>query len=431
MTMMEHRNIDKRFHAVDLDPYGSASVFLDSAVQCVSDKGILMVTCTDMAVLCGNTPEACYNKYDAITVRLKCCHEMALRILLRSIDSHANRYTRYIEPLLAISIDFYVRVFVRVHTGARNAKDSGTKIGTVLVCSGCHSMEVLPLLRKTEEGSSVKYSPCVIRQSIMGSHCNPRALKTNAPVELLWDICRTVAMNTNVSTERFNENAPGRKILEHKVKNTINFNLHPEASLQTKNEQMVRFQCNKCDVKCQNESNQIMKEKLTSFLAPRFSVEAEDPIKSLLLLNELSWENTDIESNISRTTLYTIDCDFGSEKIKRDAKLTNVSTATTDNRCNITTAVSAFIATNTSDTITTTTSTNTTIDIVTTAKERTGYDNTSILVELDEWTSIPMDELEEFWLYLCPVIEEVELEKTAQLSYIKCDTKNVSHQLTQ
>ncbi|EYC10749.1 hypothetical protein Y032_0054g2531 [Ancylostoma ceylanicum] len=39
VTMMEHRNIDKRFHAVDLDPYGSASVFLDSAVQCVADRG--------------------------------------------------------------------------------------------------------------------------------------------------------------------------------------------------------------------------------------------------------------------------------------------------------------------------------------------------------------------------------------------------------
>ncbi|KHJ96699.1 N2,N2-dimethylguanosine tRNA methyltransferase [Oesophagostomum dentatum] len=125
VTMMEHRNVDKRFHAVDLDPYGSASVFLDSAVQCVADGGILMVTCTDMAVLCGNTPETCYNKYGSTTVRLKCCHEMALRILLRSIDSHANRYSRFIEPLLSISVDFYVRVFVRLHTGARMTKDSG------------------------------------------------------------------------------------------------------------------------------------------------------------------------------------------------------------------------------------------------------------------------------------------------------------------
>lgn len=34
-----------------------------------------MVTCTDMAVLCGNTPEACYAKYNSIGLRHKCCHE--------------------------------------------------------------------------------------------------------------------------------------------------------------------------------------------------------------------------------------------------------------------------------------------------------------------------------------------------------------------
>lgn len=41
-----------------------------------------MVTCTDMAVLCGNTPETCYNKYGSTTVRLKCCHEMVFQIFV-------------------------------------------------------------------------------------------------------------------------------------------------------------------------------------------------------------------------------------------------------------------------------------------------------------------------------------------------------------
>jgi len=47
---------------VDLDPYGSPSVFLDSAVQSVADGGILMCTATDMAVLCGSNGEVCYSK---------------------------------------------------------------------------------------------------------------------------------------------------------------------------------------------------------------------------------------------------------------------------------------------------------------------------------------------------------------------------------
>ena len=41
---------------------------------------------------------------------------MALRILLASIESAANRYKRYIVPVLSISVDFYIRVFVRIYT---------------------------------------------------------------------------------------------------------------------------------------------------------------------------------------------------------------------------------------------------------------------------------------------------------------------------
>ena len=47
---------------VDIDPYGSPCTFLDSAVQCVRDGGLLMCTATDTAVLCGNHGEVCYAK---------------------------------------------------------------------------------------------------------------------------------------------------------------------------------------------------------------------------------------------------------------------------------------------------------------------------------------------------------------------------------
>ncbi len=36
------------YDAVDLDPYGSPVQLLDSAVQAVSEGGLLMVTATDM-----------------------------------------------------------------------------------------------------------------------------------------------------------------------------------------------------------------------------------------------------------------------------------------------------------------------------------------------------------------------------------------------
>lgn len=50
---------DKRFTVIDLDPYGGPNKFLDAAIQSIEEGGLLMVTATDMAVLAGNTPEAC------------------------------------------------------------------------------------------------------------------------------------------------------------------------------------------------------------------------------------------------------------------------------------------------------------------------------------------------------------------------------------
>jgi tRNA (guanine26-N2/guanine27-N2)-dimethyltransferase len=47
---------------VDLDPYGSLAVFLDSMVQCVVDGGTLMCSATDMAVLAGGNAEVCFSK---------------------------------------------------------------------------------------------------------------------------------------------------------------------------------------------------------------------------------------------------------------------------------------------------------------------------------------------------------------------------------
>ena len=46
----------------------------------------------------------------------------ALRIVLQCVESHANRYGRYIIPLLSISADFYVRVFVRIFSGPAMCK---------------------------------------------------------------------------------------------------------------------------------------------------------------------------------------------------------------------------------------------------------------------------------------------------------------------
>ncbi|XP_018576509.1 probable tRNA (guanine(26)-N(2))-dimethyltransferase [Anoplophora glabripennis] len=160
LLMYQHRK-GNQFDVIDLDPYGCPSVFLDSAVQAVKEGGLLLITATDMAVLAGNSPETCYSKYGAVSLRIKSCHEMALRILLQCIEAHANRYGRYIIPLISLSADFYVRVFVRVFSGAYKCKFTTSKLSHVYHCTGCDSFALQPLgiLRTNDKNNKqVKFS---------------------------------------------------------------------------------------------------------------------------------------------------------------------------------------------------------------------------------------------------------------------------------
>eukprot|EP00123_Amoebidium_parasiticum_P015566 comp23035_c2_seq2/m.36836 comp23035_c2_seq2/g.36836 ORF comp23035_c2_seq2/g.36836 comp23035_c2_seq2/m.36836 type:complete len:553 (-) comp23035_c2_seq2:78-1736(-) len=159
LVCYQHRDPLVRFDAIDLDPYGSPSIFLDGAIQAVAEGGLMLVTCTDMAVLAGNHSEAGFAKYGAMPVKTHCCHELALRIVLQCLEVHAARYKRYIVPLISLSIDFYVRVFVRVYTSASEVKKSASKLGTLYVCTGCETHHTQALGKVTDTGKGTKYTP--------------------------------------------------------------------------------------------------------------------------------------------------------------------------------------------------------------------------------------------------------------------------------
>nr|XP_032624067.1 tRNA (guanine(26)-N(2))-dimethyltransferase isoform X4 [Chelonoidis abingdonii] len=158
MLMYQQKAEKHPFDIIDLDPYGSPAIFLDAAVQAVSEGGLLCVTCTDMAVMAGNSGETCYSKYGAMSIKGKFCHEMALRIILHSLDLRANCYQRYIVPLLSVSADFYIRVFVRVFTGQATVKASASKQALLYNCVGCGTHQFQRLGKMTGHGSNFKYS---------------------------------------------------------------------------------------------------------------------------------------------------------------------------------------------------------------------------------------------------------------------------------
>lgn len=197
----------KEFDVVDLDPYGSPSVFLDSAVQSVSDGGLLMCTATDMAVLCGSNGEVCYSKYGSYPLRGKYCHEMALRILLACIESHANRYKRYIVPVLSVRMDFYVRVFVRIFTSASAMKNTPLKLSYVYQCVGCDSFHLQCLARTVTKKNSVRFLPGfgpVVPQecSDCGKKYNVGGPIWSAPIHN-QDWVSSILSNINSTKERY------------------------------------------------------------------------------------------------------------------------------------------------------------------------------------------------------------------------------------
>ncbi|OXU20229.1 hypothetical protein TSAR_006152 [Trichomalopsis sarcophagae] len=171
-TMVMYQNRKTKFDAVDLDPYGCPTIFLDGAVQCIKDNGLLLVTATDMAVLAGNSPETCYVKYGAVSLKSKSCHEMALRILLQHIASHAGRYGKVITPLLSISADFYIRVFLKIHTSQAACKKNTSNLGLVYQCVGCESLTLQPL--GTNPSNNVYKLPHAPAVDKLCSICNHR-----------------------------------------------------------------------------------------------------------------------------------------------------------------------------------------------------------------------------------------------------------------
>ncbi|KAH7828199.1 putative N2,N2-dimethylguanosine tRNA methyltransferase [Monocercomonoides exilis] len=154
--MLLNKNQKTYFNIIDLDPYGTAAPFIDAAIQSVADGGLLAVTCTDMGVLAGNHIDTCYNKYGVVAHKAKYCHEMALRILLSTLATRAALHGKYIVPQLSLSVDFYVRCFVRVFISPTKAKETGCHLSWLWQCNSCPAFWLQCIMEKKSEKEAKK-----------------------------------------------------------------------------------------------------------------------------------------------------------------------------------------------------------------------------------------------------------------------------------
>ena len=116
-------------HWIDIDPYGSPTPFIDSAMQSMARSGVMEVSATDTAALTGSSKTALMRRYGA-RVRTDClAHDSGMRVMLSNISRIAARHDRTIEPLLSIWDSHHLRVSFRVMKSVSSANILEEKIG--------------------------------------------------------------------------------------------------------------------------------------------------------------------------------------------------------------------------------------------------------------------------------------------------------------
>ncbi len=145
LLLSTHAAPRKRFHYVDVDPFGSPAPYLDSAVRALRDGGLLALTATDLAPLCGVHPQACIRKYGGKPLRTAYCHELAVRLLIGCLATTAAKHDIGIRPVFSHSTQYYIRIYALVSHGARKADESLREMGFVIHCFEC-------LHRETSKG---------------------------------------------------------------------------------------------------------------------------------------------------------------------------------------------------------------------------------------------------------------------------------------
>ncbi|MBS7251086.1 MAG: tRNA (guanine(10)-N(2))-dimethyltransferase [Candidatus Freyarchaeota archaeon] len=154
LFLAENAAYGKRFDVIDIDPFGSPVPFLDSALSAIrKNEGLLCLTATDMAPLCGIHRDACLRKYGGVPLRTMYCHEVAVRLLISCAVLTAAKREIALIPLLSHSTDHYVRTYLKTSSGVENTNESVEQVGYLIHCPSCHFRQLKPGIASTLSGT--------------------------------------------------------------------------------------------------------------------------------------------------------------------------------------------------------------------------------------------------------------------------------------
>jgi tRNA (guanine26-N2/guanine27-N2)-dimethyltransferase len=130
-------NSKQRFTIVDLDPFGSPANYIDCVMRSVQNGGLVSITATDTAVLCGKYPDVCLRKYYGISLSTPYSNELALRLLMSLMALTSSRLGIGIRPLFAHTKMHYVRIYVQAVLSSKMANSVFDNIGYIQHCFRC------------------------------------------------------------------------------------------------------------------------------------------------------------------------------------------------------------------------------------------------------------------------------------------------------
>ena len=116
------------FDFIEIDPFGSPVPFLDSAVQKIKHNGVLSVTATDTAALCGTYPRTTLRRYGIKVEKTLWHEELGLRNLIAYCQRQAAKYEKVLTPILSYTNQHYYKVFFKVDQSRTKAVETLKKL---------------------------------------------------------------------------------------------------------------------------------------------------------------------------------------------------------------------------------------------------------------------------------------------------------------
>lgn len=132
----------KKVDAIDIDPFGTPTPFIDSAIRTLRKKrGLLLLTATDTSALIGKFPQSARRKYGVYTFATPFGGEVAVRTLIYYTLNVATKYGLALRPLFGFFFMHFIKIafitipgrkvadrFLWEETGWIEVQEKGTRI---------------------------------------------------------------------------------------------------------------------------------------------------------------------------------------------------------------------------------------------------------------------------------------------------------------